>query len=400
MMRAKTIIILSTADWSAPYLTNKQHMALHLAARGFNILYIESVGLRAPSLNGRDLKRVFRRIWRAIAGIQPISSKISVLSCLAIPFGRRFKAISQINQKVLRWQVGCYLKKNGVREIAIWAYHPYFDPDGIVPGGSGPLIYHCVDDLTAVPGVDVETFRKAEIELAKRASFIFVTSPILYENLIPHNTSTYYLPNVVDFEHFADIQPSTKEPQDLLQIGHPRIGYIGALSDFKVDFELISQISQRRLDWNWVIIGDEREGQRCPEIDKLRQQRNVFFLGHKDYSTIPAYLKYLDVATLPSLINQYTSAMFPMKLYEYIASGCRVVATDLPALRHINNMAIEKSASVDQFEQGLLRALKRGRLTEVESRSIVGENTWEARLDKMLNIMNWKDVTSDDPKNV
>ena len=45
----KDIIFISTADWDYPFWTNKQHVAVALAERGYRILYVESMGLRKPS---------------------------------------------------------------------------------------------------------------------------------------------------------------------------------------------------------------------------------------------------------------------------------------------------------------------------------------------------------------
>ena len=58
------VIILSTADWDHPLWTNKQHTALALAAAGHRVLYVESLGLRAPRAGRRDLKRIARRLLR------------------------------------------------------------------------------------------------------------------------------------------------------------------------------------------------------------------------------------------------------------------------------------------------------------------------------------------------
>ena len=68
MNRAATneIVIFSTADWATPYWTNKQHIARRLAKRGWSVLYVETVGLRAPGL-GRTDGRLLRRLGAAVA---------------------------------------------------------------------------------------------------------------------------------------------------------------------------------------------------------------------------------------------------------------------------------------------------------------------------------------------
>ena len=58
------ILLLSTADWDNPFWTNKQHVALELSRLGHKVLYIDSLGLRTPSINKSDLSRLFRRLLK------------------------------------------------------------------------------------------------------------------------------------------------------------------------------------------------------------------------------------------------------------------------------------------------------------------------------------------------
>ena len=58
---SKDIILISTADWSNPYWTNKQHTAISLSKKGKRILYIDSLGLRGPTVSLTDGKRIIKR---------------------------------------------------------------------------------------------------------------------------------------------------------------------------------------------------------------------------------------------------------------------------------------------------------------------------------------------------
>jgi len=153
-----------------------------------------------------------------------------------------------------------------------------------------------------------------------------------------------------------------------------------------VDFGLISEVAQARPDWHWVILGDEREGQNSVALARLRALRNVHFLGYKSYDALPDYLRGLDVGTLPTLINDYTRSMFPMKYFDYLAAGVPVVATPLDFTRdHKSGMRTAENAA--DFCAAIEAQLKRGKLTETEIAEAIGENTWDARLAKMLAIL-------------
>ncbi|MDI9682580.1 glycosyltransferase family 1 protein, partial [Burkholderia cenocepacia] len=61
-----------------------------------------------------------------------------------------------------------------------------------------PLVYHCVDDIGAVPGVDVDAFGRAQRLLLGASDAVFTTAPALQSQCAPHNPNTYYFSNVVD----------------------------------------------------------------------------------------------------------------------------------------------------------------------------------------------------------
>lgn len=71
----KNIVLISTADWDNPFWTNKQHVAMELSRLGYRILYIDSLGLRAPSLTSGDTKRIINRIKKAIK--MPVHKKMN-----------------------------------------------------------------------------------------------------------------------------------------------------------------------------------------------------------------------------------------------------------------------------------------------------------------------------------
>ena len=59
---------------------------------------------------------------------------------------------------------------------------------------------------------------------------------------------------------------------------------------------------------------------------------NVYFLGRKEASELPNYVKGFDVATNPQLKNNLTIGNYPRKIDEYLAMGKPVVATNTKAM--------------------------------------------------------------------
>ncbi len=381
----RDVVLLSTADWHAPYWTNKQHTARQLAATGRRVLYVESIGLRAPSANARDFKRLWQRLKRGLAPVREVERGVWLLSPLAVPFKQHWRAVRLLNQGLLALRIRWSLWRIGMRRPLVWTYHPFMlEALGLIPHRG--LVYHCVDDLAAVPGIPAEPFRAEERRLLLRCDAVFVTSAKLLELCKPHNPHTWYFPNVVDADHFGKALQPGPIPADLARIPEPRLAYIGALSDFKVDFKLLHDTASAHPEWQWVLIGDEREGQHNPWLAAMRELPNVHLLGHRDYAQLPDYLRGIAVGLLPTLVNDYTRSMFPMKYFEYIAAGRPVASTPLEFTREQTN-ALQIGEGSEHFAVAISRSLKETPLSPARITSAVGENTWEHRLRKMLGLL-------------
>jgi hypothetical protein len=277
------------------------------------------------------------------------------------------------------------MKRHGFSRPLIWTYHP-FVLDTLRGLDYAKLVYHNVDDLAAIPGVEAVPFKTEERRLLNRADIVFTTSEALREKCAAINPNTHYMPNVTDLDHFGRARQPGALPKDLAAIPEPRIGFMGILSDFKVDFALLLDVVRTRADWNWVFLGDEREGQKNPLVRELRCRANAHFLGHKPYALLPEYLRGIAVGTLPILINEYTRSMFPMKYYEYLAAGIPVASTALEFTRS-HREGLETATDAPTFVQAIARQLARGRLTDAEAVRFVGDNTWKSRTMKMLECM-------------
>ncbi len=377
-------IVFSTADWNAPYWTNKQHVADRLARRGHNVLYIESPGIRRPGANARDLSRMFGRVRQWLRSPREERERLWVYSPLTIPFGHRNKCVKAFNDWLTRRSINTWLSRKSINRFIIWTYHPYM-VDAVRHLERQSLVYHCVDDLASIPGVDKLTFRQAEVHLLETADVIFTTSPVLQKRCesIAGRRSIYER-NVADIEHFSRARTQGVVPADLASIKGPKLGYVGVLSEYKIDFSLVEHCATVRTDWQWIFIGDEPERQTSAAIRRLKKLANVHFFGYRPYNDLPGYLRGIDVAVLPNLTTGYMAGVFPMKLYEYLAAGKPVISTPLQSLHEIGDLvhiAGDRDAWIDRID----RILANGSPQISTDDPRLSEYTWEKRLDRMLN---------------
>jgi glycosyltransferase involved in cell wall biosynthesis len=378
-------VLLSTADWDNPFWTNKQHVAAELAKRGYRILYVESLGLRRPTLVARDLRRALRRLRRALCPPRLVRPNLWVWSPLVLPaHGRPW--MRRVNRWLLRGGLSLWSRWLRLSPQLLWTYNP-LTTEFLTLSRFRTVVYHCVDELKAQPGMPEEIIEKAEDELVRRADWIFTSAPRLAETRRLLNANTYFFPNVADFHHFSKArQADTRIPPDLACIPEPRLGFVGAISGYKLNFELLRRLALSHPKWSIVLIGEVGEGDPWTDASELRNLPNLHLLGPRSYAMLPAYLKGFRVGLLPNRLNEYTASMFPMKFFEYLAAGLQVVSVDLPALRSEADVAM-LAASEEAFSEMVEKALA-GDGPPLEARlERARKHTYSTRMDAMLEIL-------------
>ena len=378
------IVMLSTAEWDNPFWTNKQHTACSLAKAGHRVFYIESLGLRSPSPgHGRDWKRLFKRLLRAFLLPKKVSDNLWVWSPLVIPAASG-KLSQNINKVLLSLTLGFYRSLYCFRSAILWTYNP-LSLLYVKPNRFNALIYHCVDEISAQPGMNKKLIQTQERKLCSLADHVFVTSSSLYSSRSRWTKRITYLPNVVDSDHFSKGRlVSTSMPFDFESIPEPRLIFVGALSSYKVDFDLIQKLAVICPNWSIVLIGLVGEGDPNTSINQLMGIKNIYMLGPKSYKELPILMHFSNVGLLPCVLNQYTRAMFPMKFFEYLAAGLPVVSTRLPSLEEFAeyisfaNTAEEFASKINQI------LLNSSHFDERRIKNLVSRHSYRKRTETMI----------------
>lgn len=380
-------IIISTADWDNPFWTNKQHTAKALANLGHRVIYIDSLGLRKPTATIIDTKRIINKIKKIKGGIRKVDNNIWVISPISIPF-QGIKLIRLLNEFCLISLIKKYIKLLNFSNPILWTYNPL---TSFLIGkiGESKSVYHCVDEMSAQPGMPKDTIIELEKNLLKKVDIVYVTSKTLYENKKKYNDKIYYFSNVADFNHFNKAYTQKwDKPIDIIDNQRKKIGFIGAITNYKVDFNLLDYIAKTHSDCDFYLIGKIGEGEPTTTIDEIKENKNIIFLGAKDYKVLPQYLSFFDVCILPCNKNEYTDSMFPMKFFEYLSAGKPIITTELLSILEFKDYCYV-AKNKEEFSKMIDKAINENSEEKIQERFLLAQKyTYESRTKKMLDILN------------
>jgi glycosyltransferase involved in cell wall biosynthesis len=114
------------------------------------------------------------------------------------------------------------------------------------------------------------------------------------------------------------------------------------------------------------------------EVEGVRGLSNVHVHGRLGRRDVVAVLRATELALLAHRRTPLTEAMSPLKVYEYLAAGAPVIATDLPPVHDLDDRVL-LTDTVSDFADVVDRALALGRASEPERLAFVEANSWESR---------------------
>lgn len=265
----------------------------------------------------------------------------------------------RLNCRLMRHQIRSVVKSQfpETTRLIQWIYYPsqrwvwdaFAEQD---------RVYECYDDYprTSDNGFDDEAWEE-EKRVLDAADLSFATAQSILDARITHARRVELLPNGVPDFFFE--RAISHADDSIHKLPHPRIGYLGNIFSH-LDFPLLEELCQRHPDWHLVLVGPV-ESERA--VAGLRKFANAHFLGPRPYDQVPSILRALDVGLIPFVDNQFTRAINPLKLYEYLAVGLPTVATRLPELERFEGVIrLEKSIAID-FEAAITKILAMDRDT-------------------------------------
>jgi glycosyltransferase involved in cell wall biosynthesis len=363
--------------WAAENRTSSHHVALRLARR-MPVLYVESPGLRRVQASGSDARRALRKLAQTLRAPREVAPNLWHCTVPQLPF-RRVPGVAAFNRWVGRALVRRARAVLRTPRVLSWFVVPH---PGFMAGrlGEDLVVYYCIDDYAAHPGVDAAVIGAADAALSRRADLLFVAPPALLEAKRALNPNTVYAPHGVDVDVFAAAaDPATAPADGAANLAHPVVGYIGSLHDW-IDLELIEHCARARPQWTFLLVGHAA----C-DVSRLAALPNVRLAGPQPYASLGRWARAFDACIIPYRLNRQVANANPLKLREYLATGKPIVS--------VRNPEIEKFADHVRIADGhaaFLAALDDvlahdPPLAAAARRAAVAGQTWDRRVADVLS---------------
>ncbi len=396
--RQHDIVCLSSQSWDEPMWTNKQHIMSRLA-REHRVLHVDYGARPLPayikkraSQRAADLAHPARLLTDGVAWRGDTlwtADHWLPLAAWALPRDSKLRDYLWHDLK-LKF-IESFVEQEATHDPIAWVYHPCYG-DAVERMPRKLLVYDCVDNYAAFPKYkDKAWLAERERRLCERADLVFTTSEPLYELRKKHNPdNTFLVHNVGDAEHFNKaLDPGTAIPDEILALRErgPIIGFVGAVSNYKLNIDWLKAMAHAKPDYQIVLIGPVGMSDPETNVDELQKIDNIHLLGVRAYRALPNYLTGFDVAVIPYRLNSYTESVFPIKFFEFLASGKPVVISPLPSVSaFFKDVLVAEDA--DQFIGHCEAVLDEGAEQDLSRQShrlkLAAENSWPRRIGEIM----------------
>ncbi|CAN5559139.1 hypothetical protein BH11BAC2_BH11BAC2_08540 [soil metagenome] len=388
MISGKNIVVVGLQPWDIAIGSNCKNIAAELAKEN-RVLYVNPPLDRVTYLKTRQKPEVVTRL-EVIQGKKEALTQIhenlwslqpSVIaeSINWIRNDYLFRMMNRVNNRRLANEIQGAMIALGFDEHILFndqsmirCYHlkEYLKPE--------IFIYYIRDNLKSISYFKRHAL-KMEEELITSADIVVTNSGYLADFARTLNPNAHFVGQGCDFTLFSD--PSQiPVSEEMCSIPKPILGYVGFLTDVRLDINLLVNIAKSRPNWNLVLVGPEDKAFKKSELHQLS---NVYFLGDKKPVHLPQFIQGFDIALNPQVINEVTTGNYPRKIDEYLAMGKPTVATQTPFMDYFKDYTY-LARTPDEYLTQISKAMnENSKDFENARREFAMTHTWEQCVQKI-----------------
>jgi len=269
--------------------------------------------------------------------------------------------------------VNLLIEDMSIKNYSLWYYSPMALPfsDHLEPE---IIIFDCMDELSAFKFA-APALLENESKLLKKADLVFTGGHSLYEAKKNRHHNIHSMQSAIDKEHFYPARSRQADPADQARIPFPRLGFYGVI-DERFDLALVGQMASLRPSWQFIFIGPVVK----IDPDQLPRNKNIHYLGGKNYKELPAYISNWDICIMPFAINESTRYISPTKTPEFLAAGKPVISSAIKDV--VNPYGINKLVHIKDTAEGFIESAS----YELTNRDRTG---WLGQVDHFLSDISW-----------
>ncbi|MEO6915513.1 MAG: glycosyltransferase, partial [Chitinophagaceae bacterium] len=340
-IKNRDIVLFSFQPWDTEMGSNFKDMAIELSKKN-RVLYVNRALDRASLWKNKNSPQVQTRLASIREGIAELTEidknlwiqnpRTIVESINWVPFDWFHNILNKVNNKRLAREINKAISLLGFRDVIL------INDNDFIRGRYLKNLVNCADYIFYKRDymLGVEYFQRhgprLEKALLREVSMVAANSAYLADYAKRVNPSSFDIGQGCDA--YAQISAPLSVPEDMVDIPGPMVGYIGHISEWRIDAEIIMYIAEQIPGCSVVLIGSEDE---VFKNHRIRSYTNIHFLGSKPASLLPSYTQQFDVCINPQLLNDVTNGNYPRKIDEYLAQGKPVVATRTNAMKLFEN---------------------------------------------------------------
>jgi glycosyltransferase involved in cell wall biosynthesis len=388
----RDIIITGLQPWDIEIGSNCKNIALEFSKHN-RVLYINTPLDFITAFRDRKIPKIRKRN-KIVSGQEESLIQINenmwnlypgkhIFPLNQLKNNTLFDVVNKINNKRFASQIKLAIEKLGFKNYILFndsdMFRSYYLKEILKPEC---YIYYTRDNLLAIKYWQTQGKRIEPMHMAK-ADLVVSNSKFLARLASAHNANSHFVGQGCDTTAFK-AEKDIALPADIASIKYPVIGYVGALVALRLDINVIEHLSKTKKDWNIVLVGPEDDQFKNSNLHNLK---NIHFLGPKNESELPAYLKAFDVAINPQILNELTVGNYPRKIDEYLAMGKPAVATRTEAMEYFSeyvSLANNKEEWVEAIENELInnnQDLRKARM------DFAAEHTWQNNVNEIYKLI-------------
>lgn len=173
-------------------------------------------------------------------------------------------------------------------------------------------------------------YKKYEKKIGKKLSAVVCAEPLVSKRLVKINNNTENVYNFPKLEEFADIKDDWHQRK-------PEVCYIGSISTIRGIKEIVQMTIKANVKLNLAGTFVSKKLQK--EISEMKCWKNVQYYGYVGRKEIVDILSKVKIGLVTLHPTPKYLEAYPVKMFEYMAAGVPIVASNFELYKQIINDA-------------------------------------------------------------